>query len=195
MKKIVALIMAIILVCCCSVTAFAAESPVATEKVTVTLRKASSVAPTEKYDVEYTVDNGAVITVKANEAYGTFNSWSIYKVDATVEGTSSNTSDSGIVTLSVLNLATTTKTSDAVAGTDYEIVSGSLTSKEMIVKVKTSVIICGNYNNVKTDPLSNSNADDSDSAPQTNDLTVVYAAVIMLASMAFAFGVKKVYSK
>ncbi len=195
MKKIVALIMAIILVCCCSVTAFAAESPVATEKVTVTLRKASSVAPTEKYDVEYTVDNGAVITVKASEAYGTFNSWSIYKVNATVEGTSSNTSDSGIVTLSVLNLATTTKTSDAVAGTDYEIVSGSLTSKEMTVKVKTSVIICGNYNNVKTDPLSNSNADDSASAPATNDITAVYAVIVMLAVVAFGFGVKKVYSK
>ncbi len=195
MKKIIALVMAIVLVCCCSVTAFAAESPVATEKVTVTLRKAASVAPTEKYDVEYTVDNGTLITVKANDEYGTFNSWSIYKVDAAVEGTSSNAKDSGIVTLSVLNLATTTKTSDAVAGTDYEIVSGSLTSKEMTVKVKASVIICGNYNNVKTDPLSKSNADDSASAPQTNDLTVVYAAVIMLACCVFAFGVKKVYSK
>ena len=38
-------------------------------------------------------------------------------------------------------------------------------------------------------------ADDSASAPQTGDITVVYAMVIMLAVVAFGFGVKKVYSK
>lgn len=195
MKKIIALVLSIVLVCCCSVTAFAAESPTATEKVTVTVRKADVTNPTGKVDVEYTFDKGATVTVKANDAYGTFNSWSIYKVEAAVEGTSSAV-NSGIVTLSaVKNLAATTKTSDAVAGTDYEVVSGSLTSKELTVKVNTSVIICGNYDNVKTNPLNASTADNSASAPQTSDITVVYAVVIMLAVAAFGFGVKKVYSK
>lgn len=172
MKKVIALLISIAMICCFSVTAFAAESPVASEKITVTLRKASSEGTVSKNDVAYTVDKGYEITVKANSEFGKFNSWSVYKVDAD------------------------NKTSDAVSGTDYEIVKGSLTSDEMTVKVNSSAVICGNYDNVKTDPLSNSNSDNSASAPQTGDtMTAVYALVIMLSALVFGFSVKKVYSK
>lgn len=196
MKKIIALILSVVMICCFSVTAFAADSPVATEKVTVTVRKADVTDPTGKEDVEYTLDHGDTITVKASDTYGTFNDWTIYKVEATVEGTVSSVNNSGIVTLSaVKTLAATTKTSVAVEGTDYEIVKGSLTSEELTIKAKTSVIICGNYDNVKTDPLKASSTDDSDSAPKTGDVMMVYAVVVMLGIAAFGFGVKKVYSK
>ena len=195
MKKIIALVLSVVMICCFSVTAFAADSPTATEKVTVTVRKAEVVDPTGKVDTEYTLDKGATLTVKADSKYGTFNSWSVYKVEASVEGVSAPVG-SGVVTLSaVKNLAATTKTVDAVVGTDYEIVKGSLTSNEMTIKLNTSVIVCGNYDNVKTDPDASSNADDSASAPATSDMTAVYAVLVALAVVAFGFGVKKVYSK
>lgn len=196
MKKIIALVLSIVMICCFSVTAFAAESPSATEKVTVTVRKASVDASAGKVDVAYTVDNGTSITVKADSTYGTtFNGWSIYKEVATVEGVS-NTVNSSVVTLSaVKNLAVSTKFVEAVQGTDYEIISGSLTSNELTIKLNTSVVVCGNYDSVKTDPAVSSGADNSASAPQTGDMVAAYIAVAMLAVVAFGFGVKKVYSK
>ena len=196
MKKIIALVISVVMICCFSVTAFAADSPTATEKVTVTVRKAAVVDPTGKSDVEYTLDKGTTVTVKADEAtYGTFKNWSVYKVTASVEGVSAPV-NSGVITLSaVKNLAATTKTEAAVAGTDYEIVKGSLNAKEMTVKLNTTVIICGNYGDVVTDPNALSNADGSPSAPATNDMTAVYAMLVALAVVAFGFGVKKVYSK
>ena len=193
MKKIIALVLSIVMVCCFSVTAFAAESPSANEKVTVTVRKADVVNPAGKVDTEYTFDAGTTITVKANSKYGTFNSWSVYK-EETATGVSAPVK-SDVVTLSVAKTLAATKTVDAVAGTDYEIVKGSLTSTEMTIKLNTSVIVCGNYNNVKTDPNVASGADDSSSAPQTGDMTMVWALVVMLGVAAFGFGVKKVYSK
>ena len=195
MKKIIALVLSIVMICCFSVTAFAADSPTATEKVTVTIRKADVVTPVGTVDTEYTLDAGSTITVKANSKYGTFNSWSVYKVEATVEGVSAPV-NSGIITLSaVKNLAATPKMVDAKQGTDYEIVAGSLTATEMTIKVNTAVVVCGNYDNVKTDPSSPSNVDDSESSPTTSDMTAVYAVIVMLAVVAFGFGVKKVYSK
>lgn len=192
MKKIIALVLSIVMICCFSVTAFAAESPSATEKVTVTVRKADLSDPTGKVDTEYTFDAGTTITVKADSKYGTFNSWSVYK-EETATGVST-TPKSEIVTLSVVKALAATKTVDAVQGTDYEIVKGSLTSSEMTIKVNTSVIVCGNYDNVKTDP-NVASGDGSSSSPQTGDMTVLYAVIVMLAVAAFGFGVKKVYSK
>lgn len=184
MKKIIALVLSVIMICCFSVTAFAAKSPVATEKVTVTVRKADMADGA--VDKEYTLDAGATITVKANPKYGTFKSWSVYK-------TGTNAPATGMVTLSVLNLAT--KTVKAVEGTDYEIVKGSLTSKEMTIKVLNSVIVCGNYDDKITDPNEQSNVDDSDKSDPTGDTSVYYIAIVLLAAAAFCFGIKKVYSK
>ncbi len=188
MKKIIALVLSIVMILCLSVTAFAAESPSATEKVTVTIRKATAVDPVGKVDTEYTLDAGATLTVKADSKYGTFNSWSVYKEDAT-------TATTGMVTLSAVKNLAAVKTVEAVEGTDYEIVKGSLTSTELTIKLNTAVIVCANYNNVKTDPNASSNADGSDSAPSTGDMTVAYAMFVVLAVAAFGFGVKKVYSK
>lgn len=188
MKKLIALVLSVVMICCFSVTAFAADSPSATEKVTVTVRKADVVDPAGKVDTEYTFDAGTTITVKANSKYGTFNSWSVYKEAA-------DTATTGMVTLSVVKNLAAAKTVDAVAGTDYEIIKGSLTTSEMTIKLNTAVIVCGNYDNVKTDPNASSNADGSENAPATSDMTIAYVMVVMLAVVAFSFGVKKVYSK
>ncbi len=169
MKKIIALVLTVVMICCFSVTAFAADSPTATEKVTVTIRKANS---SVKMDVAHTLGKGDEVIVKADETeFGTFKSWSVYKT----------TADSKAV--------------EAVKGVDYEIVAGSLNDKELTIKLITSVVVCANYGDVVTDPLSNSKVDGSASAPQTGDMTAVYAVVIMLAAAAFTLGVKKVYSK
>lgn len=185
MKKIVALVLSIVMICCFSVTAFAAKSPVATEKVTVTVRKADFAEG--DIDKEITLDAGDTITVKADPKFGTFKSWSVYK-------TGKNAPATGMVTLSVLNLATS-KTVKAVEGTDYEIVKGSLTSTEMTIKVLSSVVVCGNYDDKITDPNEQSNVDDSDKSDPTGDTSVYYIAIVLLAAAAFCFGIKKVYSK
>lgn len=187
MKKLIALVLSIVMICCFSVTAFAADSPSATEKVTVTIRKADIVDPAGKADTEYTFDAGTTITLKADAKYGTFSSWSVYKEVATPA--------TGMVTLSVAKAATSADYVEAVVGTDYEIVKGSLTTSEITIKLNAAVVVCANYNNVATNPGSASNADDSANAPATSDMTVAYAMVIMLAVAAFGFGVKKVYSK
>ena len=188
MKKIIALVLSIVMICGLSVSVMAADSPSATEKVTITVRKADVVDPAGKVDTEYTFDAGTTITVKANAKYGTFNSWSVYKETADAPTT-------GMVTLSVVKNLAAAKTVDAVEGTDYEIIKGSLTTSEMTIKLNTAVIVCGNYDNVKTDPNASSNADGSADAPATGDMTIAYVMVIMLAVLTFGFGVKKVYSK
>ena len=164
MKKLIAFVLCIAVICTLSVTAFAAESPSASAKVSVTLRKAQGVGAVEKSDITYTIDDGGVVTVKAVASYGTFNSWSIYKGKAA-----------------------------AVLGTDYKIVSGSLTSSELKIEVYTDVIICANYNDVITDPLVKS--DSSATSPQTGDVAVAGIAVVMLIAAAVVFGAKKQFSK
>ncbi len=187
MKKIIALLLSIAMVFCFAVTAFAADSPSADKKTTVTIRKADVIEPAgQVVDTEYTVEAGTIITVKANSKYGTFKDWSIYKETASTT--------TGMITLNVVNLATS-KFVDAVSGTDYEVIKGSLTTEELTIKVNSSVVICANYDGVKTDPSAPSKGDTSNSAPQTGDMFAAYAVVIMLAVVAFGFGVKKVYSK
>ena len=194
MKKIIALVLSIVMICCFSVTAFAADSPVAGEKATVTVRKADVIEPSgQVVDTEYTVEVGTIITVKANSKYGTFKDWSIYK-EETVTGTSAPVNN-GIVTLSAVKTLAATKFVDAVAGTDYEIVKGSLTTTELTIKVKAPMVICANYDNVKTDPALPSSGDNSSDSPATGDMMVAYLVVAVLAFAALGFGVKKVYSK
>ena len=185
MKKIIAFVLSIVLICCFSVTAFAAKSPVANEKVTVTVRMAD--VDGGEVDKAITLDAGSTITVKADSKYGKFNSWSVYKLNAA--------SATGMVTLNVAGNVAAKKYVAATEGTDYEIVKGSLTATEMTIKVKTSVVICGNYDGKTTDPSDKSNADDDSKSPQTADMAVLYTAIVMLAVVAFGFGVKKVYSK
>lgn len=169
MKKIIAVVLSIVMICCLAVTAFATPSPVAGNKVTVTFKKADAGVT---MNVAHTLEKGSVITVKANtQQSGQFNSWSVYKVAA--DG----------------------KYVEAVAGVDYEIVAGTLTAEEVSVKLISDVVVCGNYNGTVTDPAPEAaTGDGSSTAPQTGDMTMAYVFVV-LAVAAFGFGAKKVYSK
>lgn len=168
MKRIIAVILCVVAICALSVTAFAAEqSPVAPAKVSIILRKGVGTQGIEKSDVTYTQDENSVVSVKADEsAYGTFKSWSVYKKDGAA----------------------------AVANTDYQIVTGTAESKEISIKVLADIIICANYGDVITDPLSASTVT-TPTSPVTGDVVVMYAAIVMLASAAVIFGAKKVLSK
>lgn len=194
MKKLIALVLSIVMICCFSITAFAAASPEAGEKTTITIRKADIVEPADqKADNEYTIEVGTTITLKANSKYGTFKDWSIYK-EETATGVSAPVNN-GITTLSVVKNLAATKFVDATAGTDYEIVKGTLTSEEITIKVNASIVICANYDDVKTDPSLPSSGDGSSDSPATGNMAVAYIMVVMLAVAALGFGVKKVYSK
>lgn len=187
MKKLIAILLSLILVFAFSVSAFAAGSPVAKEQITVVLRKGVGVKVIEKVDIKYTIDGGTEISVAADEAtYGTFNSWTIYKVEPEAITTAAPTG-SGIITLSasILNLAA--KTSNAMAPADYEIVKGSLTSKELTILAHTDLIVCGNYGNTVTDPLSSSatSGTQTDESPETGDVAgVAFMAILTCAAVA-----------
>ena len=167
MKKLIAIVLSIVMIFALSVTAFAADSPTATSKITITIRKALVADQEYKADVEYTVDGEKVFVFKADTKYGKFDNWTFYSEDGKA----------------------------LTEGTDYEIVAGSLNASEISIKFKKSVVVCANYDNVKTDPALPSSGDGSANAPQTGDATATYAVVIMLGIVAFAFGAKKVYSK
>ena len=74
MKKLIALILSVILICCFSVTAFAAESPTANEKVTVQVIKGTANNSIEKEGVPYTFEKGIVTTFKSRPPADTYKS-------------------------------------------------------------------------------------------------------------------------
>lgn len=174
MKKLIAILLSLILVFAFSVSAFAASSPVAKEQVTVVLRKGDGISGALEADVKYTLDGGSEVSVVADEAeYGSFNSWSIYKVVGE------------------------NKTVAAVTPDDYEIIKGGLKLRELTFLAHTDLIICGNYGNTVTDPLSSSSTSgtQTDESPETGDMLVLYAAIVMLISAATLAVAKKQFSK
>jgi hypothetical protein len=78
MKKILAVLLAAMLLCTLSVTAFAADSPAGTEVNKVTIVGGKDAAPVDK---EVTV--GQAVELKAATDKGTFDGWKIYKADGT----------------------------------------------------------------------------------------------------------------
>lgn len=174
MKKIIALLLTITLLFTLSLTAFAAKSPEAAQKVTVVLRKGDGIKGALESDVKYTLDGGAEVSVVANEKeYGKFAGWSIYKVVG--EG----------------------KTEPANMPGDYEIIKGGANLHELSILAHTDLIICANYGDTITDPLSQSSTSgtDTDESPQTGDMMALYAFIAILACVAVMVGVKKQFAK
>ena len=190
MKKIIATILC--LVCAFSLTlgVCAEKSPEATVKYEVTLYKGTPVDGLSKAGEAQIVNEGGIVTAKAIESEGTFNSWTIYKA-ATATGTA-GANEGGLITLSAAATPLASVTA-AVEVTDYTIVSGSLTSATLSIKPLTSLIICANYNGQITDPVTGV-AKKSDS-PKTGYNTAIVFAVVMLGAAAVTFGAKKQLSK
>jgi len=160
MKKVLSLLLAVVLLFSLSVTAFAADSPIADENVVVTIINGPD-AKAEKH----TVKKGEEVEFKADAEQGKFDSWSVYKADGKA----------------------------AKEGTDYVIKSGKLTSDTIKIAANVDLIVCGNYDGTKTDPIKGGVADDK--APQTNDFTVVYLSFVMLIALAGVCTVKKQINK
>ncbi len=156
MKKVLSLLLVLVLVFSLSVTAFAADSPVADETVVVTVINGPDAKAAKQ-----TVKKGEEVALKADAEQGKFDSWSVYKADGKA----------------------------AKEGTDYVIKSGKLTSDALTIAANVDLIVCGNYDGTKTDPIKGGVADDK--APQTNDFAVVYLSFVMLIALAGVCVAKK----
>jgi 3-polyprenyl-4-hydroxybenzoate decarboxylase len=122
-----------IIICVCiaftvSVSAFAASSPegkVIIKKGVGTKQDGGSV-PVDTF-VEV-ADNNTITVVADEQKYGKFDKWVIYVANA--DGTYT----------------------EAVAGVDYTVTSGSTTDKTMVIVPISRLAIAGNYANTATDP-------------------------------------------
>ncbi len=123
MKKIIALVIALVIVLTCSVAAFAVKSPTGDTNVSV---KVIATPDVPAKIVIKILDEGGTISITADTEAGVFNGWSIYKKNGTYV--------------------------PADLGVDYEFISGSSESINAIIKVYTDLVICADYNKTITDP-------------------------------------------
>ena len=167
MKKVIAIVLSLAVIFTLSAVAFATtSSPVAKTEAKVIVREAGVEGHEAGKQFDIKVGEGFV-KVSAIASKGTFNGWSIYKI---VNGNAVQ----------------------ATLGTDYEVTEGSLSNPNMTVVPKTDIIICADYNGVKTAP---GNFDEGGNSPKTADMSVAYAVIVMMAAAAFAVSAKKVFSK
>lgn len=175
MKKFIALALASLIVCALPVMALAVDSPVAPEKIKIVVQRGTIEGNTTN-TVEVSSGTGT-ITVVADPTKGTFREWMVYKV----EDDSATGAAIGDVTAAV-------KYTKAVQGTDYEIVSGSLTTSPMTVRPMTDIVITGNYDKTITDPQT---GEAKDTAPKTG-YTAIFAVIAVLALVGAGVATKKV---
>ena len=77
---------------------------------------------------------------------------------------------------------------------EYDIVSGSLTTETLVIKPYTDVKVTGVFtkNGQKPDDYKPSDSASSDTSPKTGDPTLAIIAIILMATLAGAFAVKKI---
>ena len=136
MKKFIALALVALIVCALPVMALAADSPAAEEMVKVVIQKGTTDSQKQTNDV---VRGRGTITVTADPTQGTFREWIIYKV-----------TDDAATGAAIADVTAATKYTKAVEGTDYEVVSGTLTTSPLTVRPLTDIVITGNYNKTVT---------------------------------------------
>ncbi len=170
MKKLVALLLAALIVCALPVVAFAANSPAAGKVFQVTVQKGAADGVTSDKNT-VTVEQNGNISLKAVESAGKFNSWKVYKA---VNASSA--------------AAASVKYVEATVNVDYEIVSGSLTSTAVTIKPLTDIVVCGNYDGKITDPQTGAANSVSD---QTGYHVALLALVCVLAVAGAGVAVKK----
>lgn len=165
MKKLIALVIAVLVICAVPAMAFAANSPSGEKVINVSVQKAD-IDGSDKTQV--TVKEGGSVSVKTDASVGTFNNWKIYKVTGT---------------------GTAAKYVEAVAGTDYTVVTGTLKDAALTVKPLTDIVICANYNNKLTDPKT---GDMSEEAPKTGASVALLAFVCTLSLAGAGVAAKKI---
>lgn len=196
MKKIIAVILALVSILTLSVTAFA-ESPSAKPVYKVTIAGVGAISEesdsqnagtinkdSSKKLFTIKVDENCNIVAKADENAGKFDGWKIYKAGST------STGKVGIANTLSVNPVAAINFTVATPNVDYKIVSGSLTSKTLVITPYTDLVITANYNGVITNPETGEPT--SDKSPSTGDMLLVYASVAMLAVLSVAFVYKKV---
>lgn len=72
---------------------------------------------------------------------------------------------------------------------EYEIVEGSLTSKVLVIRPKTDVHAIAYFKTANKDA---GKKDEGSTSPKTGDMSMVFAAVMLLAAGAAVFAVKKI---
>ena len=103
---------------------------------------------------------GEEIPLKADPDKGDFDEWKIFKADGSI----------------------------AVAGKDYEIVSGSLTKSPLVIIPMANLIITANYDGEETDfEIDNGEV----TSPQTGDVAVYALCSVMVLALAGAVVAKK----
>lgn len=103
---------------------------------------------------------GEEITLKADPDKGDFDEWKIFKADGSI----------------------------AVAGKDYEVVSGSLSKSPLVIIPMANLIITANYDGKETDfEIDNGEV----TSPQTGDVAVYALCSVMVLALAGAVVAKK----
>ena len=189
MKKIIALALAALIVCALPVMALAVDSPAAQEVVKIVVQKGKNDV-SENQTVEVVRGTGT-ITVTADPTQGTFREWMIYKVE-----------DDAATGAAIGELTAAAKYTKAVEGTDYEIVSGTLTTSPLTVKPLTDIVITGNYNKTVTttdgktqevkmitDPQT---GEAKETSPKTGANTAILVVIAVLALAGAGVATKKV---
>ncbi len=189
MKKIIALVLCVVFVCALSVGVSAEQSPVADKVFAVT-----TIVPEEKADITDNVkpattkvnDGGTItltapVTVKNDDGETKFLGFKIYK-KAAATGTAA--ANEGKVIALANGLV------EAVKGTDYDIVKGSLTDASVEIKPYTDLVVVANYENVVIDPTTGAVTVQPES-PATGSATAICFAIVGLAAAAVTFGAKK----
>ncbi len=189
MKKIIALVLCAVFVCALSVGVSAEKSPVADKVYSVT-----TVIPEENADITDNVkpattkvnDGGTITltapaTVKSDDGETKFTGFKIYK-KAAATGTAA--ANEGVVTPLANGLV------EAVKGTDYDIVKGSLTDTTVEIKPYTDLVVVANYKDVVIDPTTGVVTVQPES-PATGSATAICFAIVGLAAAAVTFGAKK----
>ncbi len=180
MKKFMAILLTLTLIIGLSVPVFAASSPEAKPVVKVLVVKYVE----DKVGTLYTVkvrENGT-LTLAADDKYGEFNGWNIYKADGT----------------------------DAVEGVDYKIVSlddkvlgvstlvlgtFAITAKKAVIMPLTDLIVTANYNDAKTEPITFDPDKVEDTSPETGDVTMACLSALALIALAGVVVSKKQLAK
>lgn len=189
MKKIIALVLCVVFVCALSVGVSAEQSPVADKVFAVT-----TIVPEEKADITDNVkpaivkvnDGGTITltapaTVKNDDAEAKFVGFKVYK-KAAATGTAA--ANEGKVIALANGLV------EAVKGTDYDIVKGSLTDASVEIKPYTDLVVVANYEDVVIDPTTGAVTVQPES-PATGSATAICFAIVGLAAAAVTFGAKK----